>query len=653
MSSPRPSKRQRIRRACDQCRRRKSKCDGDQPACRICQAAGRTCSYENGGGRRGLPTGYVRGLETALGLIFFHIPNSEKALLKLLRERSNEVARNRALDSWRRSKVASHLSHISLQESDEGFTRESITDNEWELEERSRNPSGPVDLSPTSPAKLHTPPIYHHERLGGIDVSLPRNTTDLIDTYFTHTHSWFPILERRDLLRAMYTYPQEFTTQHAPHHLVLWAVIAYTSTTGLETMSEIDPVQISLAVQQQILSNPDQFELAHIQALIILALLHLAIAKLPAAWILIGQAGRMLTLLLDSSREGRFLNTSHGCIVLDNIISALLDRAPSCSVNEQVGIGPMNEDDVEEWDTWMLSRASAPRGPLRALSTLNRMKSQTDFLSRILYHPLNIDDGNDMLFDAQQERAALLTTYPYRGCDTATPSLLTLHLISGFVILTAIRHFKLLDNSAKSLMITTSHHTLDLLDDYLAITASVKSSPLLRYFALQCQYCLDVTAPDHRGPGIKVLATRISERLQSFDSKEMLLRHPTLCQLSPRDEPPEDANINIQTEKSSSLDNAFPVTGMEELPRTSSLDTLQLPYATPISNLPTLEADAPLQAYQSLALMGDNDGLDDLFEELVTSIPTRLEPEFAQNLGFYAGGLDTDFMSQLQRLPDA
>lgn len=30
----------------------------------------------------------------------------------------------------------------------------------------------------------------------------------------------------------------------------------------------------------------------------------------------------------------------------------------------------------------------------------------------------------------------------------------------------------------------------------------------------------------------------------------------------------------------------------------------------------------------------------------------RLEPEFAHNLGFYAGDLDTDFMSQLQRSPN-
>jgi hypothetical protein len=65
----------------------------------------------------------------------------------------------------------------------------------------------------------------------------------------------------------------------------------------------------------------------------------------------------------------------------------------------------------------------------------------------------------------------------------------------------------------------------------------------------------------------------------------------------------------------------------------------------------------------------DLTGFDALFEEMVTSIPSnryvvylskvifmltrrRQHPLFAQNLGFYAGDLDKDFLEQLQQPPD-
>ncbi|KAJ5327473.1 uncharacterized protein N7506_010575 [Penicillium brevicompactum] len=47
---------------------------------------------------------------------------------------------------------------------------------------------------------------------------------------------------------------------------------------------------------------------------------------------------------------------------------------------------------------------------------------------------------------------------------------------------------------------------------------------------------------------------------------------------------------------------------------------------------------------------GETGGFDALFEEMVTSMPSnRQQPTFAQNLGFYAGDLDKDFLEQLQQ----
>ncbi|KAJ5340587.1 hypothetical protein N7541_009711 [Penicillium brevicompactum] len=47
---------------------------------------------------------------------------------------------------------------------------------------------------------------------------------------------------------------------------------------------------------------------------------------------------------------------------------------------------------------------------------------------------------------------------------------------------------------------------------------------------------------------------------------------------------------------------------------------------------------------------GETGIFDALFEEMVTSMPSnRQQPTFAQNLGFYAGDLDKDFLEQLQQ----
>ncbi|KAL4955759.1 hypothetical protein BDW69DRAFT_109438 [Aspergillus filifer] len=121
---------------------------------------------------------------------------------------------------------------------------------------------------------------------------------------------------------------------------------------------------------------------------------------------LIGKATRMLTLLPGPSRQGRFVNTSHGCVFLDNVISALLDKASSLSIEEQMTIGRVNKDEVQEWDIWTLSRTTAPKGTIRALSTLNRIQVQSHLLSRIVYHNANIDRANVIVSDAQHENAA-------------------------------------------------------------------------------------------------------------------------------------------------------------------------------------------------------------------------------------------------------
>lgn len=80
-SASSPPKRRRISRACLQCRTRKIKCNGQEPACDNCVASAQTCVYTESK-RRGLPPGYVmhlemylKALEILLGFALITLPD--------------------------------------------------------------------------------------------------------------------------------------------------------------------------------------------------------------------------------------------------------------------------------------------------------------------------------------------------------------------------------------------------------------------------------------------------------------------------------------------------------------------------------------------------------------------------------------------------
>lgn len=87
-SPPKRLRPSRVSRACDQCRNKKDKCDGLQPACSTCMALSRICSYKSSRRKRGVPTGYIRTLELLWGIIFSEIKGSENVAQVLLRTRN-------------------------------------------------------------------------------------------------------------------------------------------------------------------------------------------------------------------------------------------------------------------------------------------------------------------------------------------------------------------------------------------------------------------------------------------------------------------------------------------------------------------------------------------------------------------------------------
>jgi hypothetical protein len=92
--------RKRVSQACDPCRGRKLKCDGVRPVCSTCQTHRKECSYGFVTKKRGLPEGYVRGLERLLGLTLASIGGIQEVVDGFEAATKDESARKHLSNQW-------------------------------------------------------------------------------------------------------------------------------------------------------------------------------------------------------------------------------------------------------------------------------------------------------------------------------------------------------------------------------------------------------------------------------------------------------------------------------------------------------------------------------------------------------------------------
>ncbi|KAF4635973.1 hypothetical protein G7Y89_g2103 [Cudoniella acicularis] len=289
-----PSKqppRKRVSQACDRCRSRKDKCDGKKPACSTCTSNGRTCSYDANVKKRGLPEGYVRGLEKLWGLAIRDVNEIEENMLDALngdeesdnspaRTWSDETNSENLVNIWRKSQLSRELERVlsSVEPVSESSKRKRLdsdvqgtkktgmgaaaslmSNSQHIIEDRTDpnlgwaekqfdmkapseviEPSNLPDIATSGHHELKdsnsilTPSYYHGGVTGGTPASshelpdLPSETWHLLDVYFNYTHIWLPIIEKHDLLRTSYQYSQSHnTTSASGDQAALWAAIAY------------------------------------------------------------------------------------------------------------------------------------------------------------------------------------------------------------------------------------------------------------------------------------------------------------------------------------------------------------------------------------------------------------------------------------------
>ena len=612
-----------------------------------------------------------------------HVPASENTVHGLLaKSRNNDhfLAKDPAT-LWRKSRLAKEMPVLLDHDSQESSTLTVADEPEWDTLEISSTPdvtTGGIGPSTTGPNELisQQPTTPKCRSLPAIlDLAYPVDTLNILDNYFKYTHCWFPILEHHDMLRTMHTSAQLRKVHREGSSLVLWALVAYeTLQSDTNDTAYPDHLHIQTEILSQVMKSSSSLELGHIQAVLILVLIQIMQDDIAYAWRLTGLASRMLASLPTAARTHRYCHTFHGCVLLDNMTSSVLGRAPCLSLTEQQEEGNINEDSMEEWSVWAntLERSQSrnqnlPQGPLRALSIFNKISSLMRSLARISCTPFNMPhaEASDLSSNLQAEQDLLIAEHPYdHNARCVTPPVLLLHLTINFVVLALVSKSSTLSSTTgKELTGRSLQSTVHLLDLYVEITGRTHKSPLLRCFALKARQCLEIGFPNTHCDQKEFIENRVSSHLPSIETvsgrpnETSGLTHPLSQEVST--ETPMIQSLGARADGFPNLSVRTPtLQGLDphpELP-TPAHTTIRVP-ESPMSFAPRSPRENAF---------GETGVFDALFEEMVTSMPSnrcvaslsmmhtiltrlRQQPTFAQNLGFYAGDLDKDFLEQLQQ----
>lgn len=452
-SATKGARRKRVSRACDRCRTKKDKCDGIRPTCSACQASGQTCSYDPNARKRGLPEGYVRGLEKLWALSICNVEGFEDAMLTMLgatdrssgrRDRmmqlwTDEGASDNLHELWKTSRLCRALEKM-LSPADSEHTQSPAkrqredddndtyygSSSQWGFRVgRGQDPvgvEGPRVVEPASPhAKRPRLSSVTESTLSVLDkpnnrqnLPLPSHAPQLLETYFSKTHPWFPIILKHNILRASYLYANGashagVSSTGSGDHAALWAILSYTTGQEYRGIQEHgafvhDPLgqarEFYSIARSLIPSEKDKFDLGHIQALLLLTLVNVGLEDWTAAWLLSGQAARMVEAMelpknLESHRSDEARQRKAvfmGCFIVDSILSVRLSRSPCLRGYDAALPGQLELDGLEEWNSWSdvlpshaaFESINAPhRGPLLALSCFNRLFELTSLLNKI------------------------------------------------------------------------------------------------------------------------------------------------------------------------------------------------------------------------------------------------------------------------------
>lgn len=221
-------------------------------------------------------------------------------------------------------------------------------------------------------------PVYPSQTAQGAWPKLPPNPLQLLNRYFALTHSWLPIVERHAVYRIFFAYHKNpvassISRQDSGDIAVLWAMFAYTSMIGGSHNNEGNSAvkysthldELYMVARNAIpLEKEDNYSTGHVQALLILGLLHYSSGEWNIARVVIGQATLLATRIgldqVDQCYTDHHRRTWLGCFVLDTFISVHTGKVPWIRSNQVKVHLPIDETGNEEWEPWHLQEALLP-----------------------------------------------------------------------------------------------------------------------------------------------------------------------------------------------------------------------------------------------------------------------------------------------------
>ncbi|KAF5002923.1 hypothetical protein FDECE_10478 [Fusarium decemcellulare] len=316
-----PAKRQRVSLACDSCRRAKAKCDGGYP-CNTCTAQGKACMYSHTSRKRGVPSGYIKSIESSLAWLFDKFPGSEDALHNHLTGKNKSGGRQRQTprdgvarrlhQRWNRSCIPRDISNNLSGSGERPGTP--LPDAEFQSSKSPTNGlSSELGHSPEEISEV--PEIVRdeiHVRSAGHPhasssnspqcLFLPPRWEGLIDVFFRYTFCWFPLIDRDQLMETASRYLPEGLrmdlNESSALDAQLWAVLAVASfqdetTARANQGSGFCPDQIFAVACQFSSSNDGNYELPLLRAFLLQSIILLGQQETVEAWALIGKTLRL------------------------------------------------------------------------------------------------------------------------------------------------------------------------------------------------------------------------------------------------------------------------------------------------------------------------------------------------------------------------
>jgi hypothetical protein len=261
--------------ACQSCRRKKAKCDREQP-CSQCVRFNVICLYDNGRLKPGLRAGAVEQLQRrveALENMFIGQGVLWQKIWDAVNHSTDDVQQNGGdlerigLDQVR-DRVKDTL--LQLAEDNEGSPRSVVDDAHEESIEREVPPAKRRKVEYQSRAtERPTPPDSLSAHFSPHGLPSREVMNDLVEFYFANVHHWIPILHVRKFRQQIQT-----TEGWDKAIYILHAIVATCIRFSHHPDAGTNEIRREMAVasrQKVILNSMESFSVENLQALVIIA----------------------------------------------------------------------------------------------------------------------------------------------------------------------------------------------------------------------------------------------------------------------------------------------------------------------------------------------------------------------------------------------